>query len=154
MIQAKSNSEEMSLVLSSSPSIHYIVQSPSQDSGNGNKSVQTTPPYSSPLYSPSQPSTLALSASQASSNSRWSRFILKRQNWGWSECNSIEEEADYDEDKELTRPCWCFIGILGFLLLFFVFCFIIWVASVPYKPLIAVKVCTCLCLCASVCVCG
>ncbi|XP_052182647.1 uncharacterized protein LOC127795176 [Diospyros lotus] len=136
MTRAKSDSDETSLAPSSSPTMYYLVQTPSRDSGDGDKS---TPPYSSPVYSPSHPSTLASSASRVS---RCSRFGRKRHDRAWPEPEFLpieEDEEDYGGDGELTRPCRCLAWLLGLLMLNIVVCLIIWGASRHYRPLIAVK---------------
>lgn len=54
----------------------------------------------------------------------------------------IEEEGDYDDlyDEGLTRRCQILMALLAFVLIFFVFCLIIWGASRPFKAEIRVKV--------------
>lgn len=125
----------------------YYVQSPSRDSHDGDKSssIQATPAYNSPNESPSHPSYSR--HSRASSASRFSGTLKKgrkRNDKGWPECDVIEEEGDYGEfygrDKGLSRRCQVFMGVLGFVVVFSVFCLIIWGASRPYKAQIAVKV--------------
>ncbi|GLT51735.1 hypothetical protein SLA2020_251260 [Shorea laevis] len=124
----------------------YYVQSPSRDSHDGDKSssIQATPAYNSPTESPSHPSYSR--HSRASSASRFSGTLKKgrkRNDKGWPECDVIEEEGDYGEfygrDKGLSRRCQVFLGVLGFVVVFSVFCLIIWGASRPYKAQIAVK---------------
>lgn len=56
----------------------------------------------------------------------------------------IEEEGDYGEfrdgrEKGVQRRCQVLIGVLGFVVIFSVFCLIIWGASRPFKARIAVK---------------
>ena len=55
----------------------------------------------------------------------------------------IMEEGSYDEyeDKAFTRRFQALIALLTFVVLFTVFCLIIWGASRPYKAEITVKVC-------------
>ncbi|GLT98563.1 hypothetical protein SLE2022_160630 [Rubroshorea leprosula] len=124
----------------------YYVQSPSRDSHDGDKSssIQATPASNSPTESPSHPSYSR--HSRASSASRFSGTLKKgrkRNDKGWPECDVIEEEGDYGEfygrDKGLSRRCQVFMGVLGFVVVFSVFCLIIWGASRPYKAQIAVK---------------
>ena len=55
----------------------------------------------------------------------------------------IVEEGDYDDvyyDKGFLERCRTFLALLGFVLLFTIFCLSIWGASKPYKPRIKVKV--------------
>lgn len=131
----------------------YYVQSPSRDSHDGDKSssLQATPAFNSPMESPSHPSYGR--HSRASSSSRFSgtfRFSSsrkenrKRNDKGWPECKVIEEEGDYDgfyTDKGLSRRCQILLALIGFVLIFTVFCLIIWGASRPYKARFALKVC-------------
>lgn len=60
---------------------------------------------------------------------------------GWPECNVIMEEGGYDEfdDKGLSRRLQILIGVLGFVLLFTVFCLIIWGAARPFKAQVSLK---------------
>ncbi|KAK3219792.1 hypothetical protein Dsin_013762 [Dipteronia sinensis] len=150
MVTSKSESDVTSLA-PSSPSRSpkrpvYYVQSPSRDSHDGDKFSSMQP---SPMESPSHPS-----FGRHSRNSSASRFSgifrsssgrkgtrPKRNDKGWPECNVIVEEGKYDdfEDKAYTRRFQALIGILTFVLLFTVFCLIIWGASRPYKAEITVK---------------
>ena len=158
MVHAKSDSDVTSLAPSSpshSPKRQlYYVQSPSRESHYGDKSfsMHATPVCSSPLESPSHPSSFVGRHSRDSSASRFSgTFRLSSERKGnqkrvndkeWPECNVILEEGAYDdlEDEGLSRRCQILIGFLAFVLLFTTFCLIIWGASRPYKPDVAVKV--------------
>ncbi|XP_022887121.1 uncharacterized protein LOC111403010 [Olea europaea var. sylvestris] len=155
MLHTKSESDITSLA-PSSPSRSpkrpvYFVQSPSRDSHDGDKSssMQATPNFNSPMESPSHPS-----FGRHSRNSSASRFSgifrsssgrkgnRKRNDKGWPECNVILEEGNYDEfdnDKAFTRRCQALMGVCGFIVLFTVFCLIIWGAARPYKPEVSVK---------------
>lgn len=152
MMHAKSDSDVTSLAPSSPRSPKrpvYYVQSPSRDSHDGDKSsMQATPVYNSPMESPSHPSfghhSRASSASRFSGTFRSSsgrKGNRKRNDKGWPECNVIEEEGSYDdlEDTGFSRRCQALIAVMGFILLFTVFCLIIWGASRPYKAEIVVK---------------
>ncbi|ESR40201.1 hypothetical protein CICLE_v10026158mg [Citrus x clementina] len=149
MLSAKSESDITSLA-PSSPSRSpkrpvYYVQSPSRDSQDGDKSSSLQP---SPMESPSHPS-----FGRHSRNSSASRFsgifrsssgrkgTRKRNDKGWPECNVILEEGKYDEfeDKGFVRRFQAFIALFSFVLLFTVFCLIIWGASRPFKAEITVK---------------
>ncbi|KAJ9190194.1 hypothetical protein P3X46_001422 [Hevea brasiliensis] len=152
MLSTKSESDITSLA-PSSPSRSpkrpvYYVQSPSRDSHDGDKSSSMQP---SPMESPSHPS-----FGRHSRNSSASRFSgifrsssgrkgsRKRNDkgWndkGWPECNVIMEEGDYDEDKAFTRRFQALIALCSFIILFTVFCLIIWGASRPFKAEITVK---------------
>lgn len=153
MIHAKSDSDMTSLDPSSPRSPKravYYVQSPSRDSHDGDKSssMQATPAFNSPMESPSHPSSGR--HSRTSSASRFSGAFgsssgrkngRKRNDKGWPECDVIEEEGNYDEyyDKGLTRRCQILMGLVGFVLIFTVFCLILWGASRPYKARISLK---------------
>lgn len=152
MMHAKSDSDVTSLAASSPPRSPkravYYVQSPSRDSHDGDKSssMQATPVYNSPMESPTHPSYGR--HSRASSASRFSgtfghKGSQKRLNEkGWPECNVIQEEGSYDdldEDRGLSRKCQVAIAFVGFVLLFTVFCLIIWGAARPYKADVVVK---------------
>ncbi|GLT76194.1 hypothetical protein SLA2020_478680 [Shorea laevis] len=150
MLSTKSESDITSLA-PSSPSRSpkrpvYYVQSPSRDSHDGDKSSSIQP---SPMESPSHPSSIGRhsrnsSASRfsgifrSSSGRKWGR---KRNDKGWPECNVIMEEGSYDEfeDKGLTRRLQAMIAVFTFVVLFTVFCLIIWGASRPYKAEITVR---------------
>lgn len=156
MIHNKSESDVTSLA-PSSPSRSpkrpvYYVQSPSRDSHDGDKSssMQATPIYNnSPMESPSHPSFGR--HSRNSSGSRFSGIFRsssgrkvrgKRNDKGWPESNVIMEEGSYDdlESKALSRRSQIMIALCCFIILFSVFCLIIWGASRPFKAEITVKV--------------
>ena len=131
----------------------YYVQSPSRDSHDGDKSssVHATPACNSPMESPSHHSyghhSRESSASRVSGayNSAWGkRGNRKRGDKGWPECKVIEEEGDYGYfyrgSEGLARRTQVFVAVVGFVVIFSVFCLIIWGASRPYKPRISVKV--------------
>ncbi|XP_024922684.2 uncharacterized protein LOC107404638 [Ziziphus jujuba] len=156
MLSAKSESDITSLA-PSSPSRSpkrpvYYVQSPSRDSHDGDKSssMHATPIYNnSPIESPSHPS-----FGRHSRNSSASRFSgifrsssgrkgsrKQRNDKGWPECKVILEEGSYDdiEDKAFSRRMQVLIALLSFVVLFTVFCLIIWGASRPFKAEITAK---------------
>ncbi|KAI3455437.1 hypothetical protein Pfo_012100 [Paulownia fortunei] len=157
MLHTKSESDITSLA-PSSPSRSpkrpvYYVQSPSRDSHDGDKSssMHATPNFNSPMESPSHPS-----FGRHSRNSSASRFsgIFRSSSGrkggrkrndndkGWPECNVIVEEGNYDEfddDKAFTRRCQALMALCGFIVLFTVFCLIIWGAGRPYKAEVAVR---------------
>ncbi|XP_072998755.1 uncharacterized protein [Typha latifolia] len=156
MMHAKSESDVTSLAESSPPRSPkrpvYYVQSPSRDSQDGDKSstMQATPVYNSPMESPSHPSfgrhSRTSSASRFSGNLRSSsaRKANRKQvnDKGWPECNVIQEEGSYDDldqDRGLSRRCQIALAFLSFVMLFTVFCLIIWGAARPYKPDVIVK---------------
>ncbi|THF93910.1 uncharacterized protein LOC114321769 [Camellia sinensis] len=155
MMATKSESDITSLA-PSSPSRSpkrpvYYVQSPSRDSQDGDKSssMQATPNYNSPIESPSHPSFGR--HSRNSSSSRFSGIFRsssgrkggrKRNDKGWPECNVILEEGKYDEfddDKRFTRRFQALLAVLSFVVLFTVFCLIIWGAGRNYKAKVSVK---------------
>ncbi|KAL1356661.1 hypothetical protein HN51_008648 [Arachis hypogaea] len=135
----------------------YYVQSPSRDShDDGDKSSTnhaTTPAYNSPTDSPSHHSyghhSRESSASRVSGsyNSSWGRRWNRKRgsgyNKGWPEGKVIEEEGYYGDfhsgNEGLARRTQVFFAVVGFVVIFSVFCLIIWGASRPYKPKIIVK---------------
>ncbi|KAL3511786.1 hypothetical protein ACH5RR_024503 [Cinchona calisaya] len=155
MLHTKSESDITSLA-PSSPSRSpkrpvYYVQSPSRDSHDGDKStsMHPTPSFSSPVESPSHPS-----FGRHSRNSSASRFSgifrsssgrkagRKRNDKGWPECDVILEEGNYDEfvnDKTFTRRFQAMMALCGFVVLFTVFCLIIWGAGRNYRAEVSVK---------------
>ncbi|KMT00818.1 hypothetical protein BVRB_9g220940 [Beta vulgaris subsp. vulgaris] len=153
MIHNKSESDVTSLA-PSSPSRSpkrpiYYVQSPSRDShdeGDKSTSLHATPMYNSPTESPSHPS-----MGRHSRNSSASRFSgifrsssgrkgsRRRNEKGWPECNVILEEGNYDDEKGLSRRIQALIGLLSFVVLFTLFCLIIWGASRPFKTQVTLK---------------
>ncbi|KAL5572649.1 hypothetical protein UlMin_022246 [Ulmus minor] len=150
MIRTKSDSDVTSLDPSSPRSPKrpvYYVQSPSRDSHDGDKtsSTQATPAFNSPTESPSHPSYGR--HSRTSSGSRFSgtfsgkKFGRRRNDKGWLECDVILEEGNYDDlyGKGLSRRCQIMIALIGFILIFSVFCLILWGASRPYKAKITLK---------------
>lgn len=153
MIHTKSESDMTSLA-PSSPSRSpkrpiYYVQSPSRDSHDGDKSasLQATPMCNSPMESPSHHSMGR--HSRNSSASRFSGFLRsssgrkgsrRRNDKGWPECNVILEEGKYeDDDSGFSRKVQALIALLSFVLLFSVFCLIIWGASRPFKTQVTLK---------------
>lgn len=157
MLHTKSESDIASLAPSSPSRAVYYVQSPSRDSHDGDKSsMQATPMYNSPMESPSHPSSFGRH-SRNSSASRFSGIFRsssgrkgggggggrKRNDKGWPECNVMVEEGKYGEfddgDTGFTRRLQVVTAVFTLVLLFTLFCLIIWGASRPYKPEIAVK---------------
>ncbi|KAK4780413.1 hypothetical protein SAY87_016519 [Trapa incisa] len=154
MLSAKSESDVTSLA-PSSPSRSpkrpvYYVQSPSRDSHDGDKSssMQATPISHSPLDSPSHPSFGRHSRNSSTSHfsgifrsSSGRKGNRKRNDKGWPECNVILEEGSYDEleDKKFMRQFQALIALFSFVLLFTIFCLIIWGASRPYKAEVTVR---------------
>ncbi|PNX75893.1 hypothetical protein L195_g031837 [Trifolium pratense] len=128
--------------------IPYYVQSPSRDSHDGDKSSNMQP---SPMGSPSHQS--YGHHSRASSSSRisggFNSFLAKKGNRKvndkvWIGSKVIEEENGgygdfYHNGEGFSRRVQFFIALVGFVLVFSLFCFIIWVASLHYKPQLSVK---------------
>lgn len=66
----------------------------------------------------------------------------KRNDKGWPECNVIVEEGKYDEyddEKRFTKRIQALMALLGFIVLFTVFCLIIWGAARPFKAEVTAK---------------
>jgi hypothetical protein len=131
------------------PAVYYM-QSPlcdSQDDGDKSSSAHATPTFNSPSH-PSYGCN-----SRASSASRFSGTFLsgsgrkpnrKRNDTGWPNCDVIQEEWNYDEPngdrRGLSRSCQLLIALLGFVVIFSVFCLILWGASRPYNARVSIKV--------------
>lgn len=128
----------------------YYVQSPSRESSHDGDKSSTMQP--SPMDSPSHQS--YGHHSRASSSSRISggynsSFLGRKVNRkvndkGWIGSKVIEEEnggyGDFDGDGNgVSRRVQFFVAVVGFLLVFSLFCFIIWAASLHYKPQLSVK---------------
>lgn len=164
-MHAKTDSELTSLAPSSPDRGRrpvYYVQSPSRDSHDGEKtttSFNSTPMLGSPMGSP--PHSSGGSHSRESSTSRFSgslkpgsrkvspndvgsggRGARKGGQKNWKECDVIEEEGlleDEESQKGLPRRCYILAFVVGFFVLFSFFALILWGASKPQKPKIAVK---------------
>ncbi|CAJ1951747.1 unnamed protein product [Sphenostylis stenocarpa] len=152
MMHAKTDSDVTSMDTSSSPKrAAYYVQSPSRDSHDGDKSstMQATPACNSPVDSPSHHSyghhSRASSSSRVSGSyniATWGRKGNRKHGGdkGWPECKVIdEEEGYYGERKGLSRRTQIFVGVVGFALIFTVFCLIIAGAARPFKVRVSVK---------------
>jgi hypothetical protein len=132
--------------------IPYYVQSPSRDSHDGDKSSTI---QQSPMGSPSHQS--YGHHSRASSSSRisggYNSSLGKKGNRKlndkvWIGSKVIEEENGgygdfYHGGEGFSRKVQFFIAVVGFVFVFSLFCFIIWVASLHYKPQLSVKVQEC-----------
>lgn len=145
-MHAKTDSDVTSMDTSSSPKrAVYYVQSPSRDSHDGdNKSSTTMPAPNSPVESPSRHSyghhSRASSSSRVSGYYQSNKGTRKGGDGGWPEGKVIEEEGGYDEEREgLSRRTQIFVAVVGFVLIFAVFCLIIAGAARPYKVRITVK---------------
>ncbi|KAL1551541.1 hypothetical protein AAHA92_19369 [Salvia divinorum] len=148
MLHTRSESDLASLAPSSpsrSPKRQvYYVQSPSS-------SMHATPNFTSPMESPTHPyfgrhsrnsSASRFSGIFRSSSGRKGVRSSKPNEKGWPECDVIVEEGNYDEfddDKACTRRCQVLLALLGFVVLFTVFCLIIWGAGRPFKTEVAVR---------------
>ncbi|KAK7402298.1 hypothetical protein VNO78_14451 [Psophocarpus tetragonolobus] len=153
MLSTKSESDITSLAPSSPSRAVYYVQSPSRDShddGDKSSSIQTTPISNSPMESPSHPS-----FGRHSRNSSASRFsgifrsssarksntnTRKRNDKGWPQCHVILEEPSFHHHPfSFSRRFQALLALFSFLLLFTLFCLIIWAATLPYNPQLSVK---------------
>lgn len=160
-VLAKTDSEVSSLSQSSparSPRrAAYYVQSPSRDSHDGEKTTNSfnSSPVLSPMGSPphSHSNSSLGPHSRESASTRFSGSRRKNHHGGGShrkgwrpwkdQFGSIEEEGLLDDDGTkhgLTRRCYFFAFIVGFLGLFSLFSLILWGASRPQKPIITMKV--------------
>ncbi|CAM8926207.1 unnamed protein product [Rhodiola kirilowii] len=154
-MHAKTDSEATSLAPSSptrSPRRPvYYVQSPSRDSHDGEKtatSFHSTPgisPMGSPPHSQSSvgrhSSSTRFSGSLKPDRSRKIAPGKSEKQWN-KEIAVIEEEGlleDEGRSKSLPRRCYLPVFVLGFFMLFALFSLILWGASKPQKPKIAMK---------------
>jgi len=153
MMHAKTDSDVTSMDTSSSPKrAVYYVQSPSRDSHDGDKSstMHATPACNSPVDSPSHHSfghhSRASSSSRVSGSfniATWGRKGNRKRagEKGWPECKVIEEEEGYGgERKGLSRRTQIFVGVVGFALIFCVFCLIIAGVARHFTVRVSVKV--------------
>ncbi|CAN1331130.1 hypothetical protein LINPERPRIM_LOCUS35210 [Linum perenne] len=133
----------------------YYVQSPSRDShDDGEKSAASSSslPNTTPIDSPSHHNYYLGRHSRASSSSRvsgtYASSFGRKKGWkmrrwttssvgGGEMCHVILEEGDFHGGD--SNKCWVLLWIIGFFIIFFAFCFIIWGASRPFKPLFFVK---------------
>ena len=156
---AKTDSEVSSLSQSSparSPRRPvYYVQSPSRDSHDGEKTTNSfqSSPLQSPLGSPPHShsnSSLGPHSRESSSTrfsgSRKNNSSNRKNAWKpWKDqFHPIEEEGLLDphdaSQHGLSRRCYFLAFVMGFIVLFTVFSLILWGASRPQKPTIAMKV--------------
>lgn len=164
-MHAKTDSEVTSLAPSSptrSPRRPvYYVQSPSRDSHDGEKTATSfhSTPVLSPAGSPPHSHSSIGRHSRESSSSRFSGSLKpgsrkispndasrggqrKGQKQWNKECDVIEEEGLLEDEERrsgLPRRCYFLAFVLGFFLLFSLFSLILWGASKPQKPKIAMK---------------
>lgn len=144
MTHVKTDSDVTSTDTLSSPKrAVYYVQSPSRDSHDGDK-VSSVNNNNSPVESPSHHSyghhSRTSSASRVSGSYLNDKGNRKRDEKGWPECKVIEEEEGYNDQREgLSRRTQIFVGVVGFVLIFTLFCLIIAAAARPYKVKISVK---------------
>ncbi|KAJ6678407.1 LATE EMBRYOGENESIS ABUNDANT (LEA) HYDROXYPROLINE-RICH GLYCOPROTEIN FAMILY [Salix viminalis] len=135
----------------------YYVQSPSRDSHDGEKTTNSF--HSTPVLSPagSPPHSHSNSSlgphSRESSSTRYSASLKphkqhrtdgsdRKGRKPWKEFDAIEEEGLLDGDvgpHGIPRRCYFLAFIAGFWILFSLFSLILWGASRPQKPTIAMK---------------
>ncbi|XP_050212998.1 uncharacterized protein LOC126664580 [Mercurialis annua] len=162
-MHAKTDSEVTSLAPSSptrSPRRPvYYVQSPSRDSHDGEKTTTSfhSTPIISPVGSPPHSHSSVGRHSRESSSSRFSGSLKpgsrkispndasksnRKGQKQWKDCAVIEEEGlleDEERRKGISRRCFFLAFIVGFFVLFSFFSLILWGASKPQKPKIAMK---------------
>ncbi|KAI3460219.1 hypothetical protein Pfo_016882 [Paulownia fortunei] len=166
-MHAKTDSEVTSLAPSSPDHNRrpvYYVQSPSRDSHDGEKtttSFHSTPVLGSPMGSPPHSHSSVGRHSRESSTSRFSGSLkpgsrkvspndvgsgVRRPRKGgqqnWKEWDVIEEEGlleDEESRKGLPRRCYILAFVVCFFVLLSFFALILWGASKPQKPKIAMK---------------
>lgn len=153
-MHTKTDSSEATSISASSPTRSprrpvYYVQSPSRDSHDGEKTTNSfhSTPVLSPMGSPPHSHSSLDRHSRQSSSTRFSasRKIFRKSLKPWKEPHAIEEEGLLDledhNNKSLPRRCYYSLAfILAFVLLFSFFALVLWGASKPMKPEIAMKV--------------
>ncbi|CAL0323991.1 unnamed protein product [Lupinus luteus] len=125
----------------------YYVQSPSRDSsshdGDKSSTMQATSYFHSPMDSPLNSASSASRLSGVYNSVLTKKGSMKRNDKGWPECKVIEEEGEYGDfyhgRKGLSKMTQIFCIAIGLVLIFCVFCFIIWSVSRLYKPMLSVK---------------
>ncbi|XP_062149266.1 uncharacterized protein LOC133857905 [Alnus glutinosa] len=130
------------------PAVYYM-QSPlcdSHDDGDKSSSAHATPTFNSPSHPSYGCNSRASSASRFSGTFRSGsgrKPNRKRNDTGWPNCDVIQEEWNYDEPngdrRGLSRSCQLLIALLGFVVIFSVFCLILWGASRPYNARVSIK---------------
>ncbi|ESQ37153.1 hypothetical protein EUTSA_v10002796mg [Eutrema salsugineum] len=131
MMDATSESERTSLDLSiSSPKQAYYVESPSS------VSQIHTPNYT--ILTESR-----LSSSSRTSNGtgfRWKGSSRRRDMYWLERPYTIDEEEVYEDNRGLSvGQCRAVLVILGTVVVFSVFCSVLWGASHPFSPIVSVK---------------
>ncbi|KFK39780.1 hypothetical protein AALP_AA3G286600 [Arabis alpina] len=151
MMDATSESERTSLDLSvSSPKQAYYVESPSSVSHvyDGEKSSSSA---SASLIQIQSPNYTILTESRLSSSSRTSngtsgvgfrwKGSSRRRDLYWPEGHyTIHEDEVYEENRGLSvGQCRAVMVLLGTVLVFSVFCSVLWGASHPFSPIVSVN---------------
>ncbi|XP_019083490.1 PREDICTED: uncharacterized protein LOC104789645 [Camelina sativa] len=149
MMDATSESERTSLDLSiSSPKQAYYVESPSSvshlDDGDKSSSSASLIQVHTPNYTILTES--RLSSSSRTSNgtsgmgSRW-KGSSRRSNMYWPEKPyTIHEDEVYEENRGLSVPqCRAVLVVFGTVVVFSVFCSVLWGASHPFSTVVSVK---------------
>lgn len=131
----------------------YYVQSPSRDSHDGDNNS----PVDSPLHQSYGHHSRASSASRVSGSYNSSSTkkpnnnnnrTKRNDNKDWPpHCKVIQEDRDYDgfyhddNNRRLIRRTQLSIAVLGFVLIFTLFCLIIWGVGRNYRARLRVEVC-------------
>ncbi|KAL0759391.1 hypothetical protein Bca101_075541 [Brassica carinata] len=149
MMDATSESERTSLDLSiSSPKQAYYVESPSSVSqvydGDKSSSAASLIQVQTPNYTILTESRLSSSSRTSNGTSgvgfRWKGSSRRRDMYWLERHYTIDEEEVYEDNRGLSvGQCRAVMVILGIVVVFSVFCSVLWGASHPFSPIVSVK---------------
>lgn len=148
-MDATSESERTSLDLSiSSPKQAYYVESPSSVSqvydGDKSSSAASLIQVQTPNYTILTESRLSSSSRTSNGTSgvgfRWKGSSRRRDMYWLERHYTIDEEEVYEDNRGLSvGQCRAVMVILGIVVVFSVFCSVLWGASHPFSPIVSVK---------------
>lgn len=153
MAHAKDELNFATITLTSSPKGYYV-QSPRESHEDASAYQQSTLPYNnstvmdSPLNRSSYTRTSnyrSSSASWISSYWRWPRRNRKRNSKEWEECRVVQQNVDdldatsYSDGMDAGRP-YLFILFMAFVIVFAVFCIIVWGITRRYETQVRIMV--------------
>ncbi|CAA7041996.1 unnamed protein product [Microthlaspi erraticum] len=150
MMDATSESERNSLDLSiSSPKQAYYVESPSSVSqvydGDKSSSSASLIQIQTPNYTILTESRLSSSSRTSNGTSgvgfRWKGSSRRRDLYWLERPYTIDEEEEFNEENRglSVGQCRAVMVVLGIVVLFSVFCSVLWGASHPFSPVVSVK---------------
>lgn len=149
-MDATSESERTSLDLSiSSPKQAYYVESPSSVSqvydGDKSSSSASLIQIQTPNYTILTESRLSSSSRTSNGTSgvgfRWKGSSRRRDMYWLERPYTIDEEEEVNEENRglSVGQCRAVMVVLGIVVLFSVFCSVLWGASHPFSPIVSVK---------------